>query len=238
MAGDISRVLEAIQRNIRNVGRQLEQENPDTVMLDRLLRHSLDNLDRISTPTNQFAEVRSAVQDMIEVVNNAASASAQSRSDTTDSDFQGKYSDGFSKGKRRPAFGITVDLIRRQLKKGFTAKAIADQLHCSPSLVYKTLKSAGLPVRSVKYSTISDSDLDAVVQDIHRAHPNAGNEMMSGYLRSEGLQIQRRRVRQTLNRVDPEAAAQKWSRAIVRRVYKVPVPNSLWHMDGHMRLIR
>ncbi|XP_033730057.1 uncharacterized protein LOC117319331 [Pecten maximus] len=234
----VSGVLEAIQRNIQNVGRQIGQENPDIFMLEGLLRHSLENLNRISTSTNQFAEVRAAVQDLMQVVNNAASAPTTSGSDVTDSDVQGSLQDEAAKGKGRPAFGITVDLIQTQLKMGFTARSIAAQLKCSPSLIYKTLKSAILSVSSVKYITISDTDLDAAVQDLHQTHPNAGNEMMSGYLRGQGLQIQRHRVRKTLNKIDPEAAAQRWSRAIVRRVYKVPVPNSLWHMDGHMRLIR
>ncbi|XP_069131834.1 uncharacterized protein [Argopecten irradians] len=238
MAGDISGVLEAIQRNIRNVGRQLDQENPDKVMLEGLLKNSLDNLDRISTPTNQFAEVRATVEDLIQFVNSTTAPRLTRSADLNEIDVQGSIHNESPKGKGRPAFGITVDLIKTQLKKGFTARAVASQLKCSPSLIYKTLKSENLSVRSVKYTAISDSDLDAAVEDLHQTHPNAGNEMMSGYLRSQGLQLQRHRVRSTLNRIDPEAAAQRWSRAIVRRVYKVPVPNSLWHIDGHMRLIR
>ena len=41
-----------------------------------------------------------------------------------------------------------------------------------------------------------------------------------------------------LTRVNPTAAARRWSRTVARRVYHVPYPNSLWHIDGNMRLIR
>uniref|UniRef100_A0A0F8BQL1 Integrase catalytic domain-containing protein n=2 Tax=Larimichthys crocea TaxID=215358 RepID=A0A0F8BQL1_LARCR len=62
--------------------------------------------------------------------------------------------------------------------------------------------------------------------------------MMRAYLHAEGIVVQRRRVRETLNRIDPAAAAQRWSQTVARRMYHVPFPNSLWHIDGHMRLIR
>ncbi|XP_046902363.1 uncharacterized protein LOC124485088 isoform X3 [Hypomesus transpacificus] len=64
------------------------------------------------------------------------------------------------------------------------------------------------------------------------------SQMMQGYLRAEGITVQRRRVREMLTRVDPAAAAQRWSNVVARRSYHVPFPNSLWHIDGHMRLIR
>ena len=62
--------------------------------------------------------------------------------------------------------------------------------------------------------------------------------MIQGYLESEGHHVQRQRVRDSLKRVDPEGTAERWSAAVHRRVYKVPTPNSLWHMDSHMKLIR
>ncbi|KIO17819.1 hypothetical protein M407DRAFT_49449, partial [Tulasnella calospora MUT 4182] len=37
---------------------------------------------------------------------------------------------------------------------------------------------------------------------------------------------------------DAIAPVFRWKRAIVRRSYYVPFPNSLWHIDGHHKLIR
>lgn len=61
---------------------------------------------------------------------------------------------------------------------------------------------------------------------------------MQSYLQAEGILIPRRRVRQHLNIVDPIGTATRWSKTIKRKVYKVPTPNSLWHMDAHLKLSR
>ncbi len=72
---------------------------------------------------------------------------------------------------------------------------------------------------------------------------------MRALLVAEGLRVSWRRVREMLVRVNPAAAARRWSSTVARRVYHVtwPLPtvsrhvaspNSLWHIDGNMRLIR
>ena len=38
--------------------------------------------------------------------------------------------------------------------------------------------------------------------------------------------------------MDPQNAALRWGIVVSRRVYQVPWPNSLWHLDGHHSLIR
>lgn len=53
---------------------------------------------------------------------------------------------------------------------------------------------------------------------------------MHGYLLAEGIYVQRKRVRETLSSLTDRIEKKK---PISRRVYKVPTPNSLWHMDGH-----
>lgn len=62
--------------------------------------------------------------------------------------------------------------------------------------------------------------------------------MMGGYLRAEGLFIQRKKIRSILSEIDPIGTSSRWSSAIRRRSYKVPTPNSLWHMDAHLKLSR
>lgn len=61
---------------------------------------------------------------------------------------------------------------------------------------------------------------------------------MIGYLQSKGKIVQRQRVRRILANVDPLGTACRWSSSIHRRVYNVATPNSLWHMDAHLKLIR
>ena len=62
--------------------------------------------------------------------------------------------------------------------------------------------------------------------------------MVAGYLKAQGVLVQRAAVRAALVEVDPIGTATRWGQAIRRRTYSVPCPNALWHMDAHMKLIR
>ena len=64
---------------------------------------------------------------------------------------------------------------------------------------------------------ISDNLLDDLVR---------GERMILGAIKVKGFNIQRERVRRSLNRVNPDRNA--LSRGIRRRVYNVPGPNCLW----------
>uniref|UniRef100_A0A3B3I1H5 Integrase catalytic domain-containing protein n=1 Tax=Oryzias latipes TaxID=8090 RepID=A0A3B3I1H5_ORYLA len=63
-------------------------------------------------------------------------------------------------------------------------------------------------------------------------------QMIRALLRAQGVLVTRSRVREMLTRVNPTAAARRWSQTVARHVYHVPYPDSLWHIDGNMRLIR
>ncbi|XP_028414231.1 uncharacterized protein LOC114537289 [Dendronephthya gigantea] len=61
---------------------------------------------------------------------------------------------------------------------------------------------------------------------------------MIGALRSRGIFVQRRRIREAIYTVDPVSRALRRQQAVTRRTYNVPCPNALWHVDGHHKLIR
>lgn len=61
--------------------------------------------------------------------------------------------------------------------------------------------------------------------------------MVLGHLRSQGLHIQRERVRKCLARIDPHNVMIRWAITVSRRAYSVAGPNSLWHLDGHHSLV-
>ncbi|XP_051804019.1 uncharacterized protein LOC110972740 isoform X2 [Acanthochromis polyacanthus] len=141
-------------------------------------------------------------------------------------------------GRRgRPALDITRDQIELLLTQGFTVRAMAGLLGCSSSYLHKKMKSFQISARN-RFTPINDVDLEDHVRRLHNQFPRSGSEMMRAYLRAEGIVVQRRRVREILNQIDPAAAAQRWSQTVARRTYYVPFPNSLWHIDRHMRLIR
>lgn len=89
-----------------------------------------------------------------------------------------------------------------------------------------------------RYTAMSDMELEAVMRDIYRNHCHSGSIMMMGHLRSRGLSVQRDRVRTLLRNLDPASSARRYGYAAQRRVYSVPGPNYLWHVDGHHALIR
>ena len=81
-----------------------------------------------------------------------------------------------------------------------------------------------------RFADISDADLDQSVTAVKEQMPDVGERMITGALRSNGIHVPRRRVRQSLHRVDPINVALRWRPRIQRRPYSVPGPNSLWHL--------
>ena len=88
------------------------------------------------------------------------------------------------------------------------------------------------------YMDISDADLDEIVSELSAAFPRCGEKLTDGKLRSQGILVQRERVRESLRRVDPVGSQLRRKMSLHRRVYSVSSPNALWHLDGHHKLIR
>ena len=90
-----------------------------------------------------------------------------------------------------------------------------------------------------RFSDISDDELDQLIMGYISRHGNTtGESYLIGFIRSQGIRVQRDRVRSSLTRVDPENTALRWACVITRRVYSVPGPNALWHIDSNHALIR
>ncbi|XP_039870712.1 uncharacterized protein LOC120723360 [Simochromis diagramma] len=90
------------------------------------------------------------------------------------------------------------------------------------------------------YSSVTDEELDRIVSEVHRSHPNTGYKLMHGFLNARGVRVPVSRLRESLRRVDAEGVNIRRLRLHVlrRRQYSVPGPNSLWHIDGNHKLIR
>jgi hypothetical protein len=88
------------------------------------------------------------------------------------------------------------------------------------------------------YSTISDSDLDAIVKDIQHVFPTCGNRQMLSYLQSRGIIVQQNRVRESQQRIDPANSAMRKLTLLKHQKYMVNGPLALWHIDGNHKLIR
>ncbi|KAI7800982.1 hypothetical protein IRJ41_018130, partial [Triplophysa rosa] len=76
-------------------------------------------------------------------------------------------------------------------------------------------------------NSLGNRELDAMVREILSHHPNTGYKMMLGHLRARGIRIQRRRVIESMHRIDPGAVRQRTLQLQTRRrrQYSVPAPN-------------
>ena len=52
------------------------------------------------------------------------------------------------------------------------------------------------------------------------------------------MHVQRSRIRSSLQRIDPRGVRNRFHATLYRRQYCVPMPNSLWRIDGYHKLIR
>lgn len=88
------------------------------------------------------------------------------------------------------------------------------------------------------YTSITDAELDYLVIEITSVTPLSGEKTINGKLRSQGIRIQRWKLRNAIHRVDPMGVESRKRRVLHRRVYSVESANSLWHLDGYHKLIR
>ena len=87
------------------------------------------------------------------------------------------------------------------------------------------------------YYVITDSELDMLTAAYVDKFPCSGGKSYHAFLDSQGIKIQRQRVRDSMLRVDENGVHYRFGRAIKRRSYNVQMPNSLWHIDGYHKLI-
>lgn len=73
-----------------------------------------------------------------------------------------------------------------------------------------------------------------------KVFPDCGYRTMPGFLRGRGFHVQWRRMEDSMRRVCPEGILMRCLQLTVieRRIYNVRSPLSLWHIDGHHKLIR
>lgn len=90
------------------------------------------------------------------------------------------------------------------------------------------------------FSEITDQELDEHVLDYRQNNPTGGRAYVLGRLRADLIRVQRTRVIESMKRVDRlgQGLRQQVGKKKQRKRYHVPRPNTLWHIDGHHKLIR
>ena len=135
----------------------------------------------------------------------------------------------------KPSKVIDYKKVKQLRKLGLSWTIIAERLNISRQTLYRQLE--GEP-NLAGYTLISDQELDACIRSYVSDHPNDGERMIIGHLRSQEIFVQRSRIRQSIHRVDPAGVAERRRTTIKRRVYHVDHPNEVWHIDSNHKIIR
>ena len=137
----------------------------------------------------------------------------------------------------RPRFHISFNQLETLISTHFTVPQIAQIIGVSVSTIRRRMSEYNLSIRST-YSTMSDTDLDAVVLEIQTQFSGWGNRQVYGCLVSRGIRVPFQRVRECQRRVDPVGSIMRRLTRVQRRRYSVQGPRHVWHMDGNHKLIR
>ena len=133
----------------------------------------------------------------------------------------------------RPRLAVGKDEMERLFDIHRSWKDVASFLVVSTKTIQRRRIELGLNVskrtgpRST-YTEIMQADLEQIVKDVLQILPNAGESYIIGACRQRGINVQRQRIRDAINAIDPVSRALHRSISIIRRTYSVPAPNSLW----------
>ena len=126
----------------------------------------------------------------------------------------------------RPRFNITKEQLEYLSSMSFSWSQMATLFGVSRMTIYRRRAEFGLLLNPE--TSLSYSDLNSLV---HTMHPEIGETIVWGRLRSLGYLVTRERVRSALHQTDPLSSALRWRGNLTRRrPYSVPGPNSLWHI--------
>ena len=137
----------------------------------------------------------------------------------------------------RPRYNISQQQLEHLLNLNFDCPTIASMFGVSLRTIRRRMTEYHLSVKS-RYSTMDNDELDGVVKEMKEQFPNSGYRIMDGLLRQQSIRIQQSRIREAMQRTDPNGTVVRFADMIHRRRYHVPGPQSLWHIDGNHKLIR
>ena len=140
-------------------------------------------------------------------------------------------------GPGRPKIDIDRTWLKDALSRShnISLERLSKTLQISERTLRTRINEYGL--RTQRFDTISDDDLDRLLRNFKQHRPSSGRRYAIGHLRSLGYSIQRSRVEESLRRIDGLGRVLRRHQQIVHREYRVPRSNFLWHIDGHHKLI-
>ena len=108
---------------------------------------------------------------------------------------------------------MDTDRLKELLEVKVPVAAIARQYGLSRSQIYRQIHRENI---------------------VYARHSDISEEVMvTGHLRQRGIFVQRDRIRSVIREVDPEGVESRQTHSVHRRVYQVPCPHYVWHLDGN-----
>ncbi|CAB4420316.1 unnamed protein product [Rhizophagus irregularis] len=144
----------------------------------------------------------------------------------------------FLKTGGRPKIEFNEDVIKLLRNQGFSWTNIATTFGISSRTLNRRRKENNIRDTAQHYSSITNDEIDTLVNQIKFNNPFFGQNMIMGAIRSRGIKITRKALRESIQRVDAIGAVTRWTQVIPRRKYRVAGPNAIWHIDGNHKLIR
>lgn len=126
----------------------------------------------------------------------------------------------------RPRYDLTAEQIELCLGLGLNWQGIASLFGIGRRTLYRHRQRLDVP--PLQHTQLSRENLLSNIRHILERTPNAGETYVRASLRHMGLHIQRRRVREALQAIDPIGRCVRHRQAIRRRTYNVRGPNELW----------
>lgn len=120
----------------------------------------------------------------------------------------------------RPQIPICEQQLLTLLELQFSNHDIASLLQVSTRTIRRRILQFGLQDVAT-FSEMGDAELDAITSQFVHTHPNSGERSLAGFLRGDGIRIQRSRVRDSLLRVDPRGVQTRFRTILHRRRYYV-----------------
>jgi hypothetical protein len=135
---------------------------------------------------------------------------------------------------------VDIDALEQLTKAGFTDTEIGQHLGCSRSTVIRRRRMIQLITKRQAKHLVSEDNLRELIIN-HQSLQDGemlGYRTIQGHLNGQGVHVTREQVRELVRELNPTSTNLRRAVLQARRVYKVPFPNSLWHIDGQHKLIR
>ena len=127
----------------------------------------------------------------------------------------------------RPRFEISKDQLEYFAEYELTCPDIAEALGVSVSTIKRRPREFNILIRAT-LMYISDADLDGVVRNIQADFPNAGYRRMQSQRNFRGIKVSQSRVRESMQRTDPDGVAMRWLSITPRATYCVRGKYKTW----------